>query len=109
MFERKEYDARLVDVWATGVVYYCCCMQELPWRVAKPTDPSFAVFLQSYSSASPTPLTNLQRESRAMVKRMLSPEPEHRPQVDDILADAWVKGLEVVEVNTPLLTIRDRP
>lgn len=108
MFERKEYDARLVDVWASAVVYYCCCMQELPWRVAKPTDPSFAVYLQTYSNPSPTPLSNLSRESRAMLKRMLSPEPDHRPQLEEILADKWIKSLEVIEVAVPLLTLKDR-
>ena len=41
------YDARLVDIWACGVVYYCLHFQELPWRVAKQTDNLF----QTYSAA----------------------------------------------------------
>ncbi|KAI9602371.1 hypothetical protein H4Q26_001659 [Puccinia striiformis f. sp. tritici PST-130] len=65
IFERKEYDARLVDVWSCGIVYYCCCIQELPWRVAKKTDPSFLSFYESYeSSLSPTPLINLVKTSK---------------------------------------------
>lgn len=96
MFERKEYDARLVDVWSCAIVYYCCCIQELPWRVAKKTDPSFLSFYESYeSSLTPTPLINLSKESRKVLKKMLKPEPEGRLQIDEVLKDEWVAGLKV--------------
>jgi serine/threonine protein kinase len=42
-----EYDARLVDVWAAAIVFYCMQFQELPWRVAKPSDPTFATYRQT--------------------------------------------------------------
>ncbi|KAH9453081.1 hypothetical protein Pst134EB_017015 [Puccinia striiformis f. sp. tritici] len=99
IFERKEYDARLVDVWSCGIVYYCCCIQELPWRVAKKTDPSFLSFYESYeSSLSPTPLINLVKESRKIIKKMLNPEPEHRVHIEQVLEDDWVAGLTVLAV-----------
>ncbi len=31
------YDARLVDIWACAIVFYCMQFQELPWRMAKAT------------------------------------------------------------------------
>ncbi|KAH9814440.1 kinase-like domain-containing protein [Melampsora americana] len=98
MFERKEYDARLVDVWACGIVYYCCCMQELPWRVAKKNDPSFQTYLQAYESGtnSPPPISNLIKESRGILKKIWSPEPEDRIYIDEILKDNWVNSLEVL-------------
>lgn len=99
IFERKEYDARLVDVWSCGIVYYCCCIQELPWRVAKKTDPSFMSFFESYeSSLTPTPLINLTKDSRKIIKKMLKPEPEGRVQIDEVLRDEWVAGLQVLAV-----------
>ncbi|KAI9602376.1 hypothetical protein H4Q26_001664 [Puccinia striiformis f. sp. tritici PST-130] len=99
IFERKEYDARLVDVWSCGIVYYCCCIQELPWRVAKKSDPSFLSFYESYeSSLSPTPLINLVKESRKIIKKMLDPEPEHRVHIEQVLEDDWVAGLTVLAV-----------
>lgn len=99
IFERKEYDARLVDVWSCGIVYYCCCIQELPWRVAKKTDPSFMSFFESYeSSLTPTPLINLTKDSRKIIKKMLKPEPEGRVQIDEVLNDEWVAGLQILAV-----------
>ncbi|PLW19505.1 hypothetical protein PCANC_08733, partial [Puccinia coronata f. sp. avenae] len=99
IFERKEYDARLVDVWSCGIVYYCCCIQELPWRVAKKTDPSFMSFFESYeSSLTPTPLINLTKDSRKIIKKMLKPEPEGRVQIDEVLSDEWIAGLQVMAV-----------
>ncbi|OAV99470.1 HAL protein kinase [Puccinia triticina 1-1 BBBD Race 1] len=99
IFERKEYDARLVDVWSCGIVYYCCCIQELPWRVAKKSDPSFMSFFDSYdSSLTPTPLINLIKDSRKIIKKMLKPEPEGRVQIDEVLNDDWVAGLQVLAV-----------
>ena len=44
------YDARLVDIWACGIVYYCLHFQELPWRVAQPTDPLFATYVAATES-----------------------------------------------------------
>ncbi|CAH7669692.1 HAL protein kinase [Phakopsora pachyrhizi] len=97
MFERKEYDARLVDVWSCGIVYYCCCIQELPWRVAKKSDPSFLNFYESYeSSLTPTPLINLAKDSRKVIKRMLKPDPEGRLQIDEVLKDDWIMSLKVL-------------
>lgn len=93
-----EYDARLVDVWAIAVVYYCMNFQELPWRLAKPSDPSFGPYLQSYSSTlSPAPLGNLvPRECRAVIKKMLEPDPKKRVGVMEILAEDWVRKIEVL-------------
>ncbi|MBW0490415.1 hypothetical protein O181_030130 [Austropuccinia psidii MF-1] len=97
IFERKEYDARLVDVWSCGIVYYCCCVQELPWRVAKRSDPTFMSFYESYeSSLTPPPLINLAKESRKVIKKMLKPEPEGRLQIDEVLKDEWITGLQVL-------------
>ncbi|KAL7421110.1 hypothetical protein Q5752_003994 [Cryptotrichosporon argae] len=51
LFDHKEYDARLVDVWAAAIVFYCMQFQELPWRVAKGSDPTFATYLSQYYPA----------------------------------------------------------
>ncbi len=66
LFPSAEYDARLVDVWAAAVVFYCMQFQELPWRVAKMSDPTFKEFVHTYhSSGAPGPLSSLSpRECR---------------------------------------------
>ncbi|GAA5905316.1 hypothetical protein JCM5296_001439 [Sporobolomyces johnsonii] len=98
-FEHKEYDARLVDVWAAAVVFYCMHFQELPWRVAKPSDPSFGPYLQLYSTSSstPAPLSNLvPRECRSIIRRMLDPDPKTRATTEQIIADPWFAKIEVI-------------
>jgi serine/threonine protein kinase len=96
---RAEYDARLVDVWAAAVVFYCMHFQELPWRVAKPSDPSFGPYLQLYSTSSstPPPLSNLvPRECRSIIRRMLDPDPKTRATTETILNDPWFNRIEVI-------------
>ncbi|KAG6329622.1 hypothetical protein ID866_9466 [Astraeus odoratus] len=46
-FLGKPYDARLVDIWACGIVYYCLHFQEMPWRVAQMSDSLYAAYAQA--------------------------------------------------------------
>lgn len=105
-----EYDARQVDVWAAAVVFYCMQFQELPWRVAKNTDPSYNTYRSQYgfgttesSTATPAPLNNLvPRECRNVIKHMLDPDPKTRWSIDEALQDKWMKSITVCkegEVN----------
>lgn len=98
-FEAKEYDARLVDVWAAAVVFYCMQFQELPWRVAKMSDPTFKEFVHSYhGSPAPSPLSNLSpRECRPLLKKMLCPDPKGRWGLDEILKDPWLQSVKLCE------------
>ena len=98
-FECKEYDARLVDVWAAAVVFYCMQFQELPWRVAKMSDPTFKEFVHSYhGSPAPSPLSNLSpRDCRPLLKKMLCPDPKGRWGMDEILKDPWLTSVELCE------------
>ncbi|GAA5874410.1 hypothetical protein JCM8547_005391 [Rhodosporidiobolus lusitaniae] len=98
-FEHKEYDARQVDVWATAVVFYCMHFQELPWRVAKASDPSFGPYLQAYRAggSTPPPLSNLvPRECRSIIRRMLDPDPKTRATTDEIITDPWFDRIEII-------------
>ena len=45
-----SYDARLVDVWACGIVYYCLHFQELPWGVAQPSDSLYSTYATQCAS-----------------------------------------------------------
>lgn len=98
-FEHKEYDARLVDVWAAAVVFYCMQFQELPWRVAKMSDPTFKEFVHTYhGSSSPAPLSNLSpRDCRPLLKKMLCPDPKGRWATEEILKDPWFQSIHVCE------------
>ena len=94
-FEQREYDARLVDIWAAAIVFYCMECQELPWRVAKMSDATFQDFVHSYlGTPMPSPLPNLSpRECRPLLKKMLCPDPKMRIMTDEIFKDPWIQSL----------------
>jgi len=101
-FLGKPYDARLVDIWACGIVYYCLHFQELPWRVAQPSDPLYASYAaacaspQPAQSLCPPTINNLSpRACRAVLRRMLDPDPGARALIGEVVADKWVEGIEV--------------
>lgn len=102
-FEHKEYDARLVDVWAAAVVFYCMQFQELPWRVAKMSDPTFKEFVSTYhGSTAPAPLSNLSpRECRPLMKKLLCPDPKGRWATEEVLKDPWFQSIQLCEVGQP--------
>lgn len=96
------YDARLVDIWACGVVYYCLHFQELPWTVAQPTDHLFAAYAsacQTQSSCPPT-INNLSpRACRPVIRKMLEPNPKLRALIDELVAHPWVESIEVCHLS----------
>ncbi|KAF8060839.1 other/HAL protein kinase [Lyophyllum atratum] len=109
-FLGKPYDARLVDIWACGIVYYCLHFQELPWRAAQPgTDPLFAAYAQACTSpqaavsACPPTINNLSpRACRTLIRKMLDPDPRLRSTIEEVVAHPWVKSIEVChEVKDP--------
>lgn len=97
-----DYDARLVDIWACGIVYYCLHFQELPWRVAQLSEPLFATYVASTQSKNPSEadcpatINNLSpRACRPLLRRMLEPKPEKRILIEEVMKDAWIQGIEV--------------
>lgn len=105
-FIQKTYDARLVDIWACGIVYYCLHFQELPWRVAQASDPLYAAYAAACASNStncPPTINNLSpRNCRPLLRRMLEPDPKKRCVIEQAVADTWVQSIEVcTEVKTP--------
>jgi protein-serine/threonine kinase len=101
-FLGKPYDARLVDIWACGIVYYCLHFQELPWRVAQTSDPLYAAYAsacaspQAAQSACPPTINNLSpRACRSLLRKMLEPDPKARILIQDVVKHGWVEGIEV--------------
>ncbi|KAJ7909509.1 kinase-like domain-containing protein [Mycena leptocephala] len=107
-FLGKPYDARLVDIWACGIVYYCLHFQELPWRAAQPSDQLYAAYAAAAAATPPPPLTaapalvfpptisNLSpRACRPLIRKMLEPDPKLRSSIEEVLGCVWVRGVEV--------------
>lgn len=101
--QTTAYDARLVDIWACGIVYYCLHFQELPWRAAQPaTDTLYATYATACASttpavsACPPTINNLSpRACRSLIRKMLEPDPRLRATIEEVVAHAWIKGIEV--------------
>ena len=96
------YDARLVDIWACGIVYYCLHFQELPWTVAQPTDALFAAYVQACQSSvaaqsqCPPTINNLSpRACRPLIRKMLEPNPKLRCSIDEAVNHSWVQTIDV--------------
>lgn len=100
-FLQEAYDARLVDIWACGIVYYCLHFQELPWRVAQSSDPLYAAYAQACASTSsaqscPPTINNLSpRACRPLIRKMLDPDPKTRFTIEDVMAFPWLQTVQV--------------
>ncbi|CAJ0762991.1 14921_t:CDS:2, partial [Entrophospora sp. SA101] len=93
-FETKEYDARLVDIWACGIVYYCMIYQGIPFRMATPADPNYANYLETKNLGLYEPFERLPRGCRDLMFRILEPDTKLRIRIEEIKNDAWFKTIE---------------
>lgn len=100
------YDARLVDIWACGIVYYCLHFGELPWRVAQQSDPLYATYAAACATSTtscPPTINNLSpRACRPLLRRMLDPDPKRRCVIEEAVMHPWIQSIEVcTEVKNP--------
>ncbi|KAF9115938.1 serine/threonine-protein kinase HAL4/sat4 [Mortierella sp. AM989] len=93
-FKKKEYDARRVDIWACGIVYYCMIYQGIPFRAATAQDPNYQHFLDTCAVNSYEPLEKLPFGARNLMKKILDPNPETRITIEGVLEDEWFKSIE---------------
>ncbi|KAF9905758.1 serine/threonine-protein kinase HAL4/sat4 [Linnemannia zychae] len=93
-FLSKEYDARRVDIWACGIVYYCMVYQGIPFRAATAQDLNYQHFLSANATNSYEPFEKLPMGARNLMKKILDPNPETRITIEGILEDEWFKSIE---------------
>ncbi|KAJ3372247.1 serine/threonine-protein kinase HAL4/sat4 [Allomyces arbusculus] len=93
-FAGGEYDARQVDVWAVGVVYYAMTYRGIPWKQATKADPNYAYYL-SNRKRNFEALDRLPNGCRELMYKILEPDPKKRITIDDVLADEWFKSIQV--------------
>ncbi|KAF8975291.1 serine/threonine-protein kinase HAL4/sat4 [Entomortierella lignicola] len=93
-FMNKEYDARRVDIWACGIVYYCMVYQGIPFRAATAQDPNYKHFLDMRAVNGYEPIEKLPFGARNLMKKILDPNPETRITIEGILEDEWFKKIE---------------
>ncbi|XBW37269.1 hypothetical protein QEN19_002852 [Hanseniaspora menglaensis] len=111
---KNQYDPRLVDTFAVGVIYVTMAMGHYPWKSpVKEKDPDFAEFLDSLKVVIPynaetkqqeiitgeyEPFEDMQHVNPEMkllrkkcLYRMLHPNPNKRVLIKDVLNSNWMK------------------
>ncbi|KNE54181.1 HAL protein kinase [Allomyces macrogynus ATCC 38327] len=89
-----EYDGRLVDVWACGIIYYAMLYQGIPWRHATKDDPNFSYYVANRLTNFEA-LDRLTLGCRDLMYKILDPNPATRATVSDILADLWFQQIQL--------------
>lgn len=89
LFQSVSYDAREVDVWACGIVYYCMIYHGIPWRRATASDANYSAYLEQRGGSGYEPMQRLRGGCRSLLKRVLDPDPATRITVPEILEDPW--------------------
>ncbi|KAF9363594.1 serine/threonine-protein kinase HAL4/sat4 [Mortierella sp. NVP85] len=93
-FQNKEYDARCVDVWACGIVYYCMVYQGIPFHAATPQNLNYQHYLDMRAVDNYDLIERLPVGPRKLMKKILDPNPETRITIEGILQDEWFKKIE---------------
>lgn len=94
-FTGVEYDARLVDMWSMGIIYYALTFHAVPWRVA---DVKKDVFYKEFLNGgmdSIEPFGRLASGPRHLLRRILEPDPIKRITLDQLVEDRWFKHLRL--------------
>lgn len=108
-FERQEYDAELIDVWAIGVILYVPLpvppltpyswvmnFNSLPWTSAQLKDPYYKYYMDHYRRFPCLDTkTTMTRAAKGLMYDMLSPCPESRVSIKGIVDLDWFKHIEL--------------
>ncbi|EIE92172.1 hypothetical protein G6F46_004412 [Rhizopus delemar] len=100
-YTQPTYDPRLSDIWSCGIVFICMTIRRFPWRVPRQSDLSFRAFATNHNQQQFRLLKLLPRESRSVMAGILEIDPSKRFNLKTVLADSWVKGIDVCQIHEP--------
>lgn len=92
-FTGQEYDGRLVDIWSIGIIYYAMIFHCVPWEMAHPKNSNYKQFLEEGFDKF-EPFSRLPAKPRALLKRILEPNPQNRATIEEIVNDEWFKCIK---------------
>ncbi|KAI8363796.1 kinase-like domain-containing protein [Choanephora cucurbitarum] len=103
-FTEPDYDARLTDLWSCAIVFICMSIRRFPWRLPRPEkDQSYKNFITPSTMGADKLFKMLPRESRGIIKRILTPDPAKRCTLEDVLQDEWVQSIPMCTPTQPKL------
>ncbi|KAI9227417.1 MAG: kinase-like domain-containing protein, partial [Piptocephalis tieghemiana] len=95
-FEDHEYDARAVDVWACGIIYYAMAFKGIPFRAASRDDPNYLTFLEKRATGSLSgAFRKLPTGPRVILYKILDPRVDRRITIEGIEKDVWFSSIDV--------------
>ncbi|KAI8814755.1 kinase-like domain-containing protein [Cladochytrium replicatum] len=98
--EHNNYDPTKADVWACGIILYAMLYMNVPWGSSRETDTQYQIYVAKRrppglgTANGFPPFDRILPVTRNVLYRCLEPNPDTRPTVDDILADAWIESIE---------------
>ena len=92
VFFDEEYDVKLVDIWACGIIYYAMQFGGVPWLVPKSADPSYQFFLKR-RDLNFEPFSRLPPDCREFLRKVLNPNPGRRLTTGQLQEDRWFRSL----------------
>ncbi|RKF74898.1 Serine/threonine-protein kinase hal4 [Golovinomyces cichoracearum] len=101
-YTEKEFDARAVDVWATGVIYMAMRTGRHLWRVAKKEDDEFYErYLQGRRDEEGyAPIESLHRaRCRNVIYSILDPNPSRRITASQVLRSEWGREIKLCKAG----------
>ncbi|KAI7868904.1 kinase-like domain-containing protein [Spinellus fusiger] len=101
-YTQPEYDAGLTDLWSCGIIFICMTIRRFPWRLARSSqDQSYKNYVTPSTHGATKLFKLLPRESRAIMGRILEPNPVQRCSLEEVMADPWVQGLSMCTDHSP--------
>ena len=94
-FTGEPYDARKVDIWSTGIIYYAMIFHGVPWRMATLKDPNYAYYLDHRGHFEP--FMRIPVELAHLLERILEPDPNQRIAMDELKHDPYYSQIKVCD------------
>lgn len=97
LFEKQDYDARLVDLWSCGVVYYAMAFKGVMFHRARKDDPYFVAYLEKRNLGTYEPFLSLEPGCRELLEGLLEPTASLRWTMEKVMSSDWLKSVAVCE------------
>lgn len=98
-FSNEEYDGRMVDIWAIGIIYFAMIYHTVPWDAATETDLNYKHYLE-YGWDEFEPFKKLSNGSQAILKHILEPDPTKRITIEEIMMNPWFKEIKDCTISS---------
>ena len=86
VIEKSGYDGHLADIWATGVVLFCCLAGFLPFEGEKVSDILYTIVQAKVEYPS-----HFSSSVKDLLNKIFETNPKRRITLDQIIEHPWIK------------------